>query len=156
MCPSTVNSFPDGFLTMSVFDRLEAIAGIFIYNQLAPKYLTMAEDLKFDRSTFNNLEMENNPVEGSKVVFKAWLSGKSALPPTWKVLLEKLQTIQMGGLAQEIECFFNTTPVTSLVDRTPVNIPSAPLVSCVSVCTSESVDILIKFPFFRHLKAKKS
>ena len=148
MCPSTVTSFPDGFLTMSVFDRLEAIAGIFIYNQLAPEHLTMAEALKFDHSTFNKLKMENNPGEGSKVVLKAWLSGKSALSPTWKVLLENLRTIQMGGLAQEIECFFNTTPVTSLVDRTPVNIPSAPLVSCVSVYTSESINVLIKFPFF--------
>ena len=141
---------------MSAFDRFEAIAGISIYNQLAPKYLTMATALKFDCSTFNNLIMENNPVEGSKVVFKAWLSGKSALPPTWKMLLKKLHAIQMAGLAQEIEHFFNTTPVTSLVDRTPVNIQSSSLVSCVSVCTSKSADLLIKFFFFRYLKARKS
>lgn len=141
---------------MSAFDRFEAIAGISIYNQLAPKYLTMATALKFDCSTFNNLITENNPVEGSKVVFKAWLSGKSALPPTWKMLLKKLHAIQMAGLAQEIEHFFNTTPVTSLVDRTPVNIQSSSLVSCVSVCTSKSADLLIKFFFFRYLKARKS
>ena len=134
MCPSTVTSFPDGFLTMSVFDRLEAVAGISIYSQLAPKYLTMAAALKFDHSTFSNLRMENNPVEGSKVVFKAWLSGKSALPPTWKMLLEKLHAIQMGRLAQEIEHFFNTTPVTSQMNRTTVNTPSASLVSCMCMC----------------------
>ena len=151
-----MTSFPDSLLTMSAFDRFEAIAGISIYNQLAPKYLTMATALKFDCSTFNNLIMENNPVEGSKVVFKAWLSGKSALPPTWKMLLKKLHAIQMAGLAQEIEHFFNTTPVTSLVDRTPVNIQSSSLVSCVSVCTSKSADLLIKFFFFRYLKARKS
>ena len=141
---------------MSAFDRFEAIAGISIYNQLAPKYLTMATALKFDCSTFNNLIMENNPVEGSKVVFKTWHSGKSALPPTWKMLLKKLHAIQMAGLALEIEHFFNTTPVTSLVDRTPVNIQSPSLVSCVSVCTSKSADLLIKFFFFRYLKAQKS
>lgn len=151
-----MTSFPDSLLTMSAFDRFETIAGISIYNQLAPKYLTMATALKFDCSTFNNLITENNPVEGSKVVFKAWLSGKSALPPTWKMLLKKLHAIQMAGLAQEIEHFFNTTPVTSLVDRTPVNIQSASLVSCVSVCTSKSADLLIKFFFFRYLKAQKS
>ena len=98
---------------MSALDCLEAVAGISIYNQLAPKYLTMAATLHLDQSTLNNLRAENNPVEGTKTMFEAWLSGESSVPPTWKMLLEKLDNIQMGGLAQEIMQFFNKTSVTT-------------------------------------------
>ena len=119
---STATSFPGSYLTMSALDCLEAMAGISIYNQLAPKYLTMAADLHLDHSTLNDLTAENNPVEGTKTMFKAWLSGESSVAPTWKMLLEKLDSIQMGELAQEITRFFNKTPVTS---------PSASLVSTV-------------------------
>ena len=117
---STATSFPDGYLTMSAIDRLEAMAGISVYTQLAPKYLTMATTLHLNHSTFNYLKSENNPVERSKSLFKAWLSGKSSVAPTWKRLLEKLDNIQMGELAQEITHYFNKTLVTS---------PSASLVS---------------------------
>ena len=110
---STATSFPDGYLTMSALDCLEAVAGISIYNQLAPKYLTMAATLHLDHSTLNNLRAENNPVEGTKTMFEAWLSGESSVPPTWKMLLEKLDNIQMGELAQEIIQFFNKTSVTT-------------------------------------------
>ena len=119
---STATSFPDGYLTMSALDCLEAVAGISIYNQLAPKYLTMAATLHLDHSTLNNLRAENNPVEGTKTMFEAWLSGESSVPPTWKMLLEKLDNIQMGELAQEITSFFDKTLVTS---------PSASLVGTV-------------------------
>ena len=98
---------------MSALDRLEAMAGISIYTQLAPIYLTMAAALHLNRSTLTSLGAENNPVEGSKAMFKAWLSGKSSMPPTWKMLLEKLDNIQMGELAQEIIQFFNKTSVTT-------------------------------------------
>jgi len=98
---------------MSAIDRLEAMAGISVYTQLAPKYLTMATTLHLNHSTFNYLKSENNPVERSKSLFKAWLSGKSSVAPTWKRLLEKLDNIQMGELAQEITQYFNKTLVTS-------------------------------------------
>lgn len=124
---STATSFPDGYLTMSALDRLEAMAGISVYTQLAPKYLTMAATLHLNHSTFNYLKSENNPVERSKSLFKAWLSGKSSVAPTWKRLLEKLDNIQMGELAQEITHYFNKTLVTS---------PSASLVSI--LCTLKS------------------
>ena len=89
------------------------MADISIYNQLAPRYLTMAVVLHLDQSTLKSLRLENNPVERSKVVFEAWLSGESSVAPTWKMLLEKLHTIRMGELALEIEHFFKKTPVTS-------------------------------------------
>ena len=98
---------------MSALDCLEVVAGISIYNQLAPKYLTMAGDLHLDQSTLNNLRAENNPVEGTKTMFEAWLSGECSVAPTWKMLLEKLDNIQMGELAQEIMQFFNRTSVTT-------------------------------------------
>ena len=66
-----------------------------------------------DHSTLNYLRTENNPVEGSKAMFEAWISGKSSLLPTWKMLLEKLHTIGLGELAQRVEHFFNITPVAS-------------------------------------------
>ena len=121
---STATSFPDGYLTMSALDRLEAVAGISIYNQLAPKYLTMAAALHLDHSTLNNLRAEKNP---AKTMFKAWLSGKCSMPPTWKMLLKKLDNIQMGELGQEITSFFDKTLVTS---------PSASLVSILCTLTS--------------------
>ena len=111
---STVTSFPDGHFDMSAFDRLE-VAGISIFNMLAPKFLSMALGLHFPVSIFDNLRKENNPVEGSRAMMKAWLSGKSPLPPTWQVLLEKLQLIDMGELVQEMEHFFNRKPAASLV-----------------------------------------
>ena len=93
---------------MSALDCLEVVAGISIYNQLAPKYLTMAATLHLDHSTLNNLRAENNP---AKTMFEAWLSGECSVAPTWKMLLEKLDNIQMGELAQEIMQFFNRTSV---------------------------------------------
>ena len=126
---STATSFPDGYLTMSAYDRLEAMAGISIYNQLAPKYLELAAALHLNRSTLTSLRAENNPVEGSKAMFKAWLSGEGFLAPTWKILLEKLDNIQMGELAQVITFFFDKTLVTS---------PSASLVSILCTLTSYS------------------
>ena len=111
---STVTSFPDGHFDMSALDRLE-VAGISIFNTLAPKFLSMALGLHFPVSIFDNLRKENNPVEGSRAMMKAWLFGKSPLPPTWQVLLEKLQLIDMGELVQEMEHFFNRKPAASLV-----------------------------------------
>ena len=111
---STVTSFPDGHFDMSALDHLE-VAGISIFNKLAPNFLSLASALHFPVSISDNLKRENNPVEGSRAMMKAWLSGKSPLPPTWQVLLEKLQLIDMGELAQEIEQFFNTEPAASLV-----------------------------------------
>ena len=117
---SRVTSFPDGHFNMSALGRLE-VAGIPIFNKLAPKFLSMALGLNFPLSIFDNLRKENNPVEGSRAMMKAWVSGKSSLPPTWQVLLEKLQFIDMRELAQEIEHFFNRKPLASPV---PVcNIP---------------------------------
>ena len=107
---STVTSFPDGHFDMSALDRLEKIADISIFNKLVSKFLNMALALHFHKSTLNNLRRENSSVEGVKSMFRAWLSGESPLPPTWKVLLEKLQAIDMGKLAQEIEKFFRRTP----------------------------------------------
>ena len=105
---------------MSALDRLEKVASISIFDKLAPKFLEMALTLHFNESTVDSLRQENNPVEGSKAMFKVWFSGKSSLPPTWKVLLEKLQVTHMGELAQEINKFFCGVSVTS---------PSLPLVS---------------------------
>ena len=99
---------------MSALGRLE-VAGIPIFNRLAPNVLSMALGLDFPLSIFDNLGKENNPVEGSRAMMKAWVSGKSSLPPTWQVLLEKLQFIDMRELAQEIEHFFNRKPPASPV-----------------------------------------
>ena len=111
---STVTSFPDGHFDMSALDHLE-VAGISIFNKLAPKFLSVATTRHFPVSISDNLTRENNPVEGSRAMMKAWLSGKSPLPPTWQVLLEKLQLIDMGELVQEMEHFFNRKPAASLV-----------------------------------------
>ena len=120
---STATSFPDGYLTMSSLDRLEAMAGISIYNQLASKYLTMAAALHLDHSTLNDLRAENNP---AKTMFEAWLSGKCSVTPTWKMLLEKLDNIQMGELAQGIVQFFNRTSV-STPSVSQVHVTSVPI-----------------------------
>ena len=89
------------------------VAGISIFNKLAPNFLEMASTLHFNKSTVDSFRKENNPVEGSKAMFKAWFSGKSSLPPTWKVLLEKLQATHMEELAHEINKFFYDVSVTS-------------------------------------------
>ena len=115
---STVTLFPDGHFDMSALDRLEKIAGIFIFNNLAPKFLNMASALHFQESTLNNLKRESSSIEGAKSMFRAWLSGESSLPPTWEVLLEKLQAIDMGQLVQKIKKFFSRTP--SLVSYVPL------------------------------------
>ena len=126
---STVTSFPGGHFDMSALDHLE-VAGISIFNKLAPKFLSLASALHFPVSISDNLTRENNPVEGSRAMMKAWLSGKSPLLPTWQVLLEQLQFIDMGELAQEIEQFFNTEPVIS---------PSASLVPVCHVCMKHHI-----------------
>ena len=126
-----VNLFPDGHFDISALDRLENGAGITIFNKLAPKLLEMATALHFDESILDTLSQENNPVERTKDMMKAWLSGESSLPSTWQVLLETLQAIDMKEVPQEIEHFFNRTSVTS---------PSASLVS--HACASGGVVLL--------------
>ena len=95
---------------MSALDRLEKIAGIFIFNNLAPKFLNLASALDFQESTLSSLRRESRSIEGAKSMFREWLSGKSPLSPTWRVLLEKLRDIDMGQLAQKIKTFFSRTP----------------------------------------------
>ena len=119
-----MTSYPDGYITMSALERLKEVAGISISKLLAPKFLRMAEALNLDFSTVSELRKENNPIDGSKAMFEAWLAGKGASLPTWKMLLEKLHTIQMGELAQKIEDFFSKPPIAS---------PSASLVSCAAL-----------------------
>ena len=114
-----MTSFPDNHFTVSALERLNTLAGISLWNQLGSSFLRMAAALHLDPCTINDLKTENNPVERSKAMFKAWLAGKSALPPTWNMLLEKLHVIQMGELAKKIEHFFSMThlalPLASLV-----------------------------------------
>ena len=115
-----VNLFPNGHFDISALDRLEKEASIPIFNKLVSKSLEMATALNFDESIFDTLRRENNPVERTKDMIKAWVSGESYLPSTWQVLLETLQAIDMNEEAQEIEHFFN---------RTTATLPSASLVS---------------------------
>ena len=91
---------------MSALARLEVV-GIPIFNKLVPKFLRIALALHLPASITDNLRKENNPVEKSKAMMKAWVSGKSSLPSTWQALLELLQAADLGELAQEIEQFFN-------------------------------------------------
>ena len=88
---------------MSALDRLEKVAGIPVFNKLAPKFLKMASALHFHELCLDSLRTENNPVEGSKMMVKAWLSGESYLPPTWRKLLEMFHSIEIGEIAQKIE-----------------------------------------------------
>ena len=97
---------------MSALDRLENVAGIPVFNKLAPKFLKMASALHFHELCLDSLRTENNPVEGSKMMVKAWLSGESYLPPTWRKLL-MFHSIEIGEIAQKIEEFFNIPPATS-------------------------------------------
>ena len=126
---------------MSALDYLEKVALISIFNKLALQHLEMAPELHFDESTLDSITSENNPVEGSRLMMKAWLSSRSSPPPTWQVLLQKLRTFGMGELAQEIEHFFNRMSDTSL---------SASLVSFMMmytcVCFGAHFD-LASFPF---------
>ena len=115
----TVTSFPDGYFNMGALDRLEKVAGIPIFGKLAPKLLEMVSTLDFHDSIVGNIRNENSPVDGTKAMFKAWLSDESSLPPSWQVLLEILQAIKMGELAQEIEYFFKKTS-TTLPSASPV------------------------------------
>ena len=101
-----MTSFPDGHFDMSALGRLEVV-GIPIFNKLVPKCLSIALALHLPASITDNLRKENNPVEKSKAMMKAWVSGKSSLPSTWQALLELLQTADLGELTQEIEQFFN-------------------------------------------------
>ena len=98
---------------MSALDRLEKVAGIIIFNKLAPKFLEIGSALHFHESTVDSLTVESNPAEGLKAMFEAWLSGYSPLPPTWLSLMEIFHTVQMEQLAQNIQHFFNRSVVPS-------------------------------------------
>ena len=107
---------------MTALNRLEVAAGIFIIDQLAPKFIAVATLLCLDASTIvTHSKTTNNPREGLSGVLTKWFAGKSPLPTTWQVLLEILRDIELGELAQEIEDFFN-------INRTPTTPPSLYLV----------------------------
>ena len=102
----TAASFPDGKFTLNDLDRLEAVSGISVYDQLPPEILPqMASTLQLDAPT------PDNP----KRLFEEWVLGKSALPPTWLTLVGVLLGVR-HPLGSEIENFFNTqTPMTRAV-----------------------------------------
>ena len=104
--PPTATSLSDGKFTLNDLDRLEAVSGISVYEQLAPELLPkMASTLHLDAPTLNN----------PKQLFEEWISGKSALPPTWPILVGVLLGVR-PPLGSEIENFFNTqTPTTQAV-----------------------------------------
>ena len=104
---------------MSALDRLEKVAEISIFEKLAPNCIPMASALDFHESFVEQLRNENNPVEGSKLMLEAWISGASFLLTTWQLLLEKIEACEMGALAQEINHYFSNT--------------SASLVSCIFI-----------------------
>ena len=109
---------------MSALDCLEKVAGISIINKLAEKFQDnkMTSDLPFNEQIVR--AFKNNPVKGSKVMLKAWVSTKGYPPPTWQELLKRFRSNQMGEVAQEIERYFNKVSATS---------PSVSLVSSVHV-----------------------
>ena len=109
---------------MSALDCLEKGAGISIINKFAEKFLDnkMTSDLPFNEEIVR--AFRNNPVEGSKVMLKTWLSTKGYPPPTWQELLKRFRGNQMGEVAEKIECYFNKVSATS---------PSVSLVSSVHV-----------------------
>ena len=82
------------------------MSGISVYKQLAPELLPkMASTLHLDAPTLNN----------PKQLFEEWISGKSALPPTWPILVGVLLGVR-PPLGSEIQNFFNTqTPMTQAV-----------------------------------------
>ena len=102
----TAASFPDGKFTLNDLDRLEAVSGISVYDQLPPEILPqMASTLQLDAPT------PDNP----KRLFEEWVLGKSALPPTWLTLVGVLLGVHRP-LGSEIENFFNIqTPMTQAV-----------------------------------------
>ena len=82
------------------------MSGISVYEQLAPELLPkMASTLHLDVPTLNN----------PKQLFEEWISGKSALPATWPILVGVLRGVR-PPLGSDIENFFNTqTPTTRAV-----------------------------------------
>ena len=102
-----MTSYPDGNLTISALDRLEAVGNISFFNRLDPKLLSaMSSTLQLDKSDWVD----------SRLMFEKWLSShKSSLPPTWNTLVAVLGNI-CAPLAMEIVNFFNK--------MTPGNIPS--------------------------------
>ena len=96
---------------MSALDCLEKVAGISIINELAKRFL---DNKLTSELPFNGEILKNNPVEGSKVMLKIWLSSKEYPPPTWQELLKIFRGNQMGEVAQEIERYFNKVSATSL------------------------------------------
>jgi len=101
-----VTSYPDGNLTISALDRLEAVGNISLFNQLDPKLSVMSSALNLDKSDWVN----------SRLMFEEWLSShKSSLPPTWDTLVAVLGNIN-APLAMEIVNFFK--------EMTPGKIPS--------------------------------
>ena len=62
----------------------------------------MATALQLHPHILEKIKKENNHFEGLKHAIKAWLSGKSSLPPTWATLLKTLRSIEIEDLADEI------------------------------------------------------
>lgn len=91
-------------LTISALDRLEAVGGFSLFNQLTPSSLAdMASILHLDKCNWVN----------PRFMFEEWLSSyKSSHPPTWDSLLEVLPR----PLAREVNNF--------LTKMTPGRIPS--------------------------------
>ena len=81
--PFTETLYPDGHFDMSALDRLEKVAGITLFEKLALNFMT--SELDFPEPTVESLRKENNPVERSKAMMEAWLSGASFLTTTWQV-----------------------------------------------------------------------
>ena len=56
LASSTVTSISNDHFDMSVLNHLDKVAGISIFNHLAPRFLTMAAALSLDKPTLENLK----------------------------------------------------------------------------------------------------
>ena len=82
---------------MSAIACMKGIAGIDIFQELAPKHEELVKKLSQPQSLSGN---------SGVIIIERWLAEKTPLRPTWKEMMKVLREIGMNELAFRIEKYF--------------------------------------------------
>ena len=73
--------------------------------KIAPKWLDLAQIIEMETETCEEITAQHpdDKPAACRAMFRGWLDGKAGLPPTWRILLEKLMEVDLEDVATQLE-----------------------------------------------------
>ena len=102
---------PDGKISVTAVVKLDLYVGIGVLTKLSAKLDSFKEKAGFSISQNEPLPIPELYKESAAVkCIQCWVNDeKHSLPPTWNNFLQILQELKLGNIANEIDCYLQST-----------------------------------------------